>query len=164
MQYHWKSINEMYIASPLWSYCHDKRRPVFYLWLSKFWASGSRRYRCNVFAHWLSLCSAVVLSTTLKLYLIHICMETSLNGNISRVAGPLWRYPHTKANDGELWCFFDLRLNKRLSKQSRWRWCHRADCDVTVTAHKKLKMGMTKTRFFYMVYEVEEVFPWKILA
>ena len=24
--------------------------------------------------------------------------------------------PHTKASDAELWCFFDLRLNKRLSK------------------------------------------------
>ena len=28
--------------------------------------------------------------------------------------------PHTKASDAELWCFFDLRLNKRLSKQ----WYH----------------------------------------
>ena len=28
--------------------------------------------------------------------------------------------PH-KASDAELWCFFDLRLNKRLSKQS-WGW------------------------------------------
>ena len=29
--------------------------------------------------------------------------------------------PRTKASDAELWCFFDLRLNKRLSKQS-WGW------------------------------------------
>ena len=29
--------------------------------------------------------------------------------------------PHTKASDTELWCFFDLRLNKRLSKQA-WGW------------------------------------------
>ena len=28
----------------------------------------------------------------------------------------------TKARDAQLWCFFDLRLNKRLSKQSRRRW------------------------------------------
>ena len=27
----------------------------------------------------------------------------------------------TKASDAELWCFFDLRVNKRLSKQS-WGW------------------------------------------
>ena len=53
---------------------------------------------------------------------------TSPNGNIFRVIGPLcgeftgprW-IPHTKASDAELWCFFDLRLNKRLSKQS-WGW------------------------------------------
>ena len=55
-------------------------------------------------------------------------MMTSSNGHISRVTGhlcgeftgPLW-IPHTKASDAEVWCFFDLRLNKRLSKQS-WGW------------------------------------------
>ena len=30
-------------------------------------------------------------------------------------------FPHTKASDADLWCFFDLRLNKRLNKQS-WGW------------------------------------------
>ena len=52
-------------------------------------------------------------------------MMTSPNGNNFRVTGPLcgeftgprW-IPPTKASDAELWCFFDLRLNKRLSKQS----------------------------------------------
>ena len=29
--------------------------------------------------------------------------------------------PHTKASDADIWCFFDLRLNKRLNKQS-WGW------------------------------------------
>ena len=56
------------------------------------------------------------------------CMMTSSNGNIFRVTGHLcWEFtgprwlPRTKASDAELWCFLDLRLNKRLSKQS-WRW------------------------------------------
>ena len=51
------------------------------------------------------------------------------NGNIFSVTGPLrgestghqW-IPLAKASDAELWSFFDLRLNKRLSKQSRRRW------------------------------------------
>ena len=54
---------------------------------------------------------------------------TSSNGNIFRVTGHLcgeitspWSIPRTKASDAELWCFFDLRLNKRLSKQSRGWW------------------------------------------
>ena len=55
-------------------------------------------------------------------------MMTSSNGNIFRVTGPLcgefighrW-IPLTKASDTELWFFFDMRLNKRLSKQS-WGW------------------------------------------
>ena len=54
-----------------------------------------------------------------------ISMMTSLNGNIFRVTdhlcgeftGHRW-IPCTKASDSELWCFFDLHLNKRLSKQS----------------------------------------------
>ena len=53
---------------------------------------------------------------------------TSSNGNIFRVTGHScgeftgrrW-IPGTKASDAELWCFLDLRPNKRLSKQS-WGW------------------------------------------
>ena len=53
---------------------------------------------------------------------------TSSNGNIFRVTGPLcgeytghrW-IPRTKTSGAELWFFYDLRLNKRLSKQS-WGW------------------------------------------
>ena len=41
----------------------------------------------------------------------HLCGE---------LTGHRW-IPRIKANDAELWCFFDLRLNKRLSKQS-WGW------------------------------------------
>ena len=55
-------------------------------------------------------------------------MMASSNGNIFRVTGPLWGeftgdrwIPLTKASDAELWCFLDLRLNKRLNKQS-WGW------------------------------------------
>ena len=56
-------------------------------------------------------------------------MMTSSNGHIFHVAGPLcgefaghrW-IPLTKASDAELWCCLDLRLNKRLSKQSRGWW------------------------------------------
>ena len=55
-------------------------------------------------------------------------MMTSSNINIFRVTGHLcgeftgdrW-IPHTKASDAKLWCSFDLRLNKQLSKQS-WGW------------------------------------------
>ena len=54
---------------------------------------------------------------------------TSSNGNIFRVTGPRW-IPRTKASDAELWCFFYLRLNKRLSKQ--WSRRYLAHYDVTV--------------------------------
>ena len=54
-----------------------------------------------------------------------------------RVTGPLWgeftghRYISlTKASDAELWCFFYLCLNKRLSKQSRHRWFETSWCPL----------------------------------
>ena len=59
---------------------------------------------------------------------LHDHMMTSSNGSIFRVTGHLcgeftghWWIPFTKASDMELWFFFDLCLNKRLSKQS-WGW------------------------------------------
>ena len=58
-----------------------------------------------------------------------LCMMTSSNGNISRITGHLWGkftghrwIPSTKASDAELWCFFELHLDKRLSKPWRGRW------------------------------------------
>ena len=63
-----------------------------------------------------------------KLLAVGAVMVTSSNGNIFRVTGNLcgeftgpWWIPRTKASDAELWCFLDLRLNKRLGKQS-WGW------------------------------------------
>ena len=55
-------------------------------------------------------------------------MMTSSNGNIFHVTGPLcgeftghrW-IPHTKASDAEFDVFYDMRLNKWLSKQA-WGW------------------------------------------
>ena len=78
---------------------------------------------------------------------LSVSMMTSLNGNIFRVTGhlrgeftgPRW-IPHTKASDAELDIFFDLRPNKRLSKQSwgwwfetpsRPSWRHRNDIAIT---------------------------------
>ena len=65
-----------------------------------------------------------------NIFLWPLCKHimTSSNGNIFRVTvpwcgeftGQRW-IPHTKASDAELWCFLDLRLNKRLGKQS-WGW------------------------------------------
>ena len=56
-------------------------------------------------------------------------MMTSSNGNIFRVTGPLCReftgpgeFPAQRPVTRSFGVFFDLRLNKRLSKQSRGWW------------------------------------------
>ena len=85
-----------------------------------------------------------ILPTFIKIYI----MMTWSNGNIFRVNGPFcgeftgdrW-IPRIKASDAELWCFFGLRLNKQLGKQSRgwwfetpsrswWRHCNVVELDL----------------------------------
>ena len=67
-------------------------------------------------------------------------MMTSSNGNIFRVTGhlcgeftgPRW-IPRTRASDAELWCFCDLRLNKRVNnREADDLRRYRAHYDVTV--------------------------------
>ena len=80
----------------------------------------------NISARFLMIC--ILQYDVFLTNIDHHHLMTSSNGNIIRVTGHLcgefnglrW-IPHTKANDVELWCFFALHLNKRLSKQS-WCW------------------------------------------
>ena len=60
-------------------------------------------------------------------YVQNHAMMTSSNEIIFRVTGPLWRestggFPSQRPVTGSFGVFFDLRLNKRLSKRSRRRW------------------------------------------
>ena len=64
-------------------------------------------------------------------------MMTSSNGNIFRVTGPLWGdstgdrwISLTKAVTPSFQIFFDLCMNKRLSKQSRRRWFETPSCSL----------------------------------
>ena len=70
-----------------------------------------------------------VLSGLFILWRINILMMTSSNGNIFRVTGPWWGeftghwwFPSQRPVTRSFGVFFDLRLNKRLSKQLRRRW------------------------------------------
>ena len=67
----------------------------------------------------------------------HFFMMTSSNGNIFRITGPLsgeftdhrW-IPLTKPVTRSFGIFFDLRPNKRLSKQARRRWFKAPSCSL----------------------------------
>ena len=60
------------------------------------------------------------------------------------VTGHQW-IPLTKASVAELWCFFDLSLNKRSSKREAGDLRrHRAHCDVTVMIGAAIA-GVTNT-------------------
>ena len=74
-----------------------------------------------------------------------LCMMTSSNGNNFRVTGPLCgeftgpgEFPTQRPVTRSFDVFFDLRLNKRLSKQpwgwwiASWWWWHRGHYDVNV--------------------------------
>ena len=104
-------------------------------------------------------------------------MMTSSNGKFFRVTGhlcgeftgPRW-IPHTKASDAELWCFFYLRLNKRLSKQwwgwwfetlSRPLWRHRnAQCMTSLLYNGNSYTGQTIYSYWNKpsLLAIEEIF------
>ena len=73
---------------------------------------------------------------------LRFLMMASSDGNIFSVIGLLWGeftchrwIPLTKESDSELWCFFDVRPNKRLKKKHwncRWFETWRHPCYVTV--------------------------------
>ena len=65
----------------------------------------------------------------IKFMLCQADMMTSSNGNIFRIIGPLWGettghrwIPSQRPVAQSFDVFCELRLNKRLSKQSRRRW------------------------------------------
>ena len=78
------------------------------------------------------------LSWKARIIMKNVLMITSSNGNIFHGTGPLWGesnghrwIPLTKANDVDFLCFFfDLRLNKWLSKQSRHWWFETPLCSL----------------------------------
>ena len=74
-------------------------------------------------------------------------MMTSSNGTIFRVTGPLcgeftghWWIPLTKAIHAEIWCFFLLCLNKRLSKQLWGWWFETPSCSLWRHCNAQLRM------------------------
>ena len=89
----------------------------------------------------LTKCSLQTLKGQIYILLLSDMM-TSSNGSIFRVTGPLCREftgHRSLASDAELWCLFDLYLNKLLSKQSwgcwfepPWRplWRHCNECPI----------------------------------
>ena len=105
----------IYICSRGWSLLLD--------WT--YLKSYSTRPFCQPSSWWLDTMIHVTFWVDVWWFII----MTSPNGNIFRVTGPLWgeftghrwiplQRPVTQSFD----VFFDLRLNKQLSKQSRRRW------------------------------------------
>ena len=117
----------------------------------------------------MSVTCSVFTMYTLNTFVVHISyilafflyfMTTSSNGNIFRVTSLLWgestsQRPMKRSFD----VFFDLRLNKRLSKQSRHRWFETPSCSLlrhcdvffenhplTWTSSEGIQTPSTKTR------------------
>ena len=97
----------------------------------QFWHVSSRLWRTSVMSlhdtQW-QCCFFLFKVNILYYYYCTCCVfgEIKLlkkkSALLAICAGTGLRWiPRTKASDVELWSFFDLRLNTRLSKQS-WRW------------------------------------------
>ena len=112
---------------------------IVVIWF-EFYYSYSQRVQLTISQHWLrnddelsdeigvlnvhdSLWSLLWRKGSVDRKILYDCMMTASNGNIFYVTGPLCgefpsQRPATRRIDG----FFDLRLNKRLSKQPRGWW------------------------------------------
>ena len=102
----------------------------------------------------------------------YFVMMTSSNGDIFRVTGHLrgeftghrWN-PRTKASDAELWCFFYLRLNKRLSKQSWGWWFETLSCSLwrhcNVFNGKKAWFSAVKDNLIPILYKLYTALFWQ---
>ena len=86
-------------------------------WSVQFWPPSMLTQGHGQLSHW-SL--HMLISAVLATFCHAICwLKATVSYHIE--AGHRW-IPPTKASDAELWLFFDLALNKRLSTQSRCRW------------------------------------------
>ena len=97
------------------------------------------------------------------IFIFDLCMMTSSNGNIFRITGPLCGeytgpgdFPTQRPVTRSFGVFFDLRLNKRLSKQP-WGWWFETP-SWSLSSHcngswKVLMLGCTaKIIFWYFDY------------
>ena len=107
----------------LWLYYnHDKTNainPCLYFWFEC--CPSQYKYIDEIWLKWLNNQDAALILTWW-------IMMTSSNGNIFHVTGPLCgeitgpdEFPTQRSVTWRFGAFFDLRLNKRLSKQS-WGW------------------------------------------
>ena len=77
------------------------------------------------------------------------------------LTGDRW-IPRTMASDAELWVFFDLRLNKRLNKQSRRRWfetpSHTLWRDCNVVSYTLLYISCFITVFCCLIAHAANIY------
>ena len=77
----------------------------------------------------MTLCVELMSNPGSKVFVISDSMMMSSNGNIFHITGPLYgEFPSQRPVMWSFDVFFDLRLNKRLSKQSRRQWFETPSC------------------------------------
>ena len=132
--------------------CHHERQP--------FLGRHTRNASVNVSGDALASQCTRPLGGTVLTASLGVIMMTSLNGNILRVTGLLrgnspvtGEFPAQKPVTRIFDVFFDLRLNKRLSKQS-WGWCFETPSSSLCRYRNALvKRTLVYLQLRYVVYE-----------
>ena len=122
-----------------------------------WYASPITALKCPVWASWVRRLSLINNASLLVLWKWSNMM-TSSNGNIFRSTGPLceeftghrW-IPLTKASDAEFDVFFDLHLNKQLSKQLWGWWFEMPSCSLW-RHFNKLICHWLSAKLWYLQY------------
>ena len=112
----------------------------------------------------------------LHVYIFGYIYATVMQHNLNVVHDDVMKWKHfprywtfvrgihrTQASDAELWCFFDLRLNEGLSKQS-WNWRFETPSrplwrcsNVVTTVSSKYRLIVSKKYLYFCSLWVREV-------
>ena len=128
----WQRTHACHIHQLFTIISSNQHTSVFDIYVRKLWYWTAM---CNNVLNRTLLWTKQIVLTTLNIGCMLVglsdifAMTTSSNWNILRVTGRLWgessddRWSSvTEASDTELWYFFYLRPNRRLSKQFRRGW------------------------------------------
>ena len=131
-----------------------------YRWIFKFIADKTAWHDHNKLT---TACLSTTNSTTAG---VRHAMMTSSNGNIFRVTGPLCgeftgpgEFPTQRPVTRSFDVFFDLRLNKRLSKQS-WGWWPETPSSSLWRHRNGIRQIVNGWRLF--CYTSHRVFDWEL--
>ena len=91
------------------------------IFIFNIWGCVSSAYPILLWWSWECVLYLIIIIKP-EVWIINHCLGLGHETMVCAVCLTMFLWCLTKASDSNIWCFFDLHLNKRLSKQLRRRW------------------------------------------